>query len=119
MIRKAIQEAKKIKVYHVGNPMFRKDILKNGLEPRVGDSYGTHFQDKQDMFMGPVVFFSLDKNNLFDSTFDDDVWEINIPKDLLNYKEDPSMKFPMAYTKNKIDPKYLKLIHKGTGKSSW
>ena len=68
--------------------------------------------------MGPVIFFSIDKNKLFDSTYDDDLWEITIPKDMVIY-EDPSMKLPMVYTPNKIDKKYIKLIHEGTGEDNF
>jgi len=103
------------KAWHVGNPHFRKEILKNGLVPQIGASYSAHYDTDH---MGPVIFFSLDKNKLFDSTYDDDLYEINIPKNL-EYFEDPSMLLPNAYTKETIKPKYFKLIHKGTGESSW
>lgn len=33
------------KLYHKSNPVFRDKILKDGLEPRVGDSYSTFYTD--------------------------------------------------------------------------
>jgi hypothetical protein len=108
---KCLPRAEHNKAWHKANPLYRKSIEDNGLIAQIGGSYQCHYEEDN---MGKAVFFSLDEHGLFDSTYDDDVWEISIPLDLVMY-EDPSMKLPMAYTNACIDSKYLTLIHKGTG----
>lgn len=66
---------------------------------------------------GAVIFFSVDKKELFDSTYDDDVWEINLKG--IEIFEDPSMRHPMYYTTEKIPKNKIKLIHKGTGEDNF
>jgi hypothetical protein len=103
------------KGYHVSSPSFREAILSAGLLPKIGPSYLSHYEDKN---MGPAVFFSVDRNNLFDSTYDDDVWEITIPDGMCVF-EDPKMKHPMMFTFSAIGAECLKLIYRGSGESSW
>ena len=76
-------------VVHKSNPMFRDNILKDGLKAKSGEcyriyvGYGTKCK--------PAIFAtnSTNKRAWFDSTYDDDIWEINtemIP-DVMWYKD--------------------------------
>jgi hypothetical protein len=64
-------------VIHKSNPMFRDKIMENGLKVRAGEcykiyvGYGTKCR--------PAIFAtnSTNKRAWFDSTYDDDIWEIN------------------------------------------
>jgi hypothetical protein len=64
-------------VVHKSNPMFRDKILQDGLKVKAGEcykiyvGYGTKCK--------PAIFAtnSTNKRAWFDSTYDDDVWEIN------------------------------------------
>lgn len=64
-------------VVHKSNPMFRDNILKDGLRAKSGEcyriyvGYGTKCK--------PAIFAtnSINKRAWFDSTYDDDIWEIN------------------------------------------
>jgi len=64
-------------IVHKSNPMFRDKIIKNGLKVRAGECYK--------IFVGygvkckPAIFAtnSTNKRAWFDSTYDDDIWEIN------------------------------------------
>lgn len=102
-------------LYHVSNPINRKSILKNGLLPKVGDSYSAHYEGENEL--EPVVFLS--SKNDYDSTWDDDRWEIDVnqinPQKLfLDF--DRGMKNCYVYT-DVIPPTALKLIYKGNGKT--
>ena len=102
------------KFFHVSNPINRESIIQKGLLPSVGDSYRCHSESDNDLT--PVVFMS--KNNNYDSTWDDDRWEIDskyLDKNSIFNDFDPYMKDSFVYTKN-IPPKALKLIYKGSGK---
>ena len=101
-------------LYHVSNPCNRESILAQGLLPSIGDSYLAHYDDKPTL--GKVVFVCT--TNTYDSTWDDDRYEINISDEefkKLGFKSDNDVKDGL-YTSNVIKPKYLKLIYKGTGK---
>ena len=64
-------------VIHKSNPMFRDKIMEDGLKVRAGEcykiyvGYGTKCR--------PAIFAtnSTNKRAWFDSTYDDDIWEIN------------------------------------------
>ena len=102
-------------LYHVSNPANRKSILKNGLLPKVGDSYSAHYEGENEL--EPVVFLSS-KNN-YDSTWDDDRWEIDVnqinPQKLFR-DFDRNMKNCYVYT-DVIPPTALRMVYKGSGNS--
>ena len=106
-------------VIHKSNPMFRDDILRDGLRTKTGECYK--------IYVGygykcqPAIFAtnSTNKRAWFDSTYDDDIWEINtrmIP-DVKWYKDKHfgSVSKHMVTFQN-IPPDCLNLIKKGTGK---
>ena len=107
------------KLYHKGNPYFRNHILKEGLVPQVGDSYAMHWEGKKSREeLEPLVFlYDKDVYGEYDSTYDDDVWEIDRSKlDESKLKSDKGLEVAGIYTYSDVIPKSaIKLIHKGTG----
>ncbi|WP_152184419.1 hypothetical protein [Sulfurimonas indica] len=103
-----------INLYHVSNPIFRKKILREGLLPKVGDSYIAHYEEKN---IGPVIFVST--QNDYDSTYDDDRYLISLSDEefkVLEFKIDNEVQNGL-YTRHPIAKEKLELVHSGTGKS--
>jgi hypothetical protein len=104
--------------YHKSNPNNRESILKNGLIPKRGEQW---LEDTP--IKGKAIFAtnSSKEKDWFDSTYDDDVWQIDIFK-IPNIKWflDPNFKWDKnnkhIYTKHPIPVSALTLIKKGTGK---
>ena len=106
-------------VIHKSNPMFRDEILNNGLKTKTGECYKIYVG--YGIKCQPAIFTtnSTNKRAWFDSTYDDDIWEINtrmIP-DVKWYKDRHfgSITKHMV-TFQDIPPECLNLIYKGTGK---
>lgn len=99
-------------VYHKSNPFFRDLIDKEGLKIMKGDSYihqkiAVH-QQYLDMLQGE-----------YDSTYDDDIWEIDAKK-IPNVKwyDDKETSYSAhitVVTYQNIPRNAIKLIYKGTG----
>lgn len=111
------------KLYHKGNPKYRDDILKNGLEPRIGDSYSLFYTDNMGYTkdeLEPLVFL-YDRNiEEYDSTYDDDIYEIDTRKLDKDYLSKDKALPEYCYTyKSRIWPHAFKLIYKGTGKDNF
>ena len=109
-----------IKLYHKSNPLNRKSILLNGLIPTIGDSYAAHYDE--DVELIPMIFLYDNDIAKYDTTWDDDIYEINTK--FIN--KNKLVKDPDEYMYHKhgcygyigIIPKYaIKLVYKGTGKS--
>lgn len=64
-------------VIHKSNPMFRNKIMENGLKVRTGECYKIYVG--YGVKCKPAIFAtnSTNKRAWFDSTYDDDIWEIN------------------------------------------
>lgn len=109
-------------IYHKWNPLFRDIILKEGLKP----------QSKSDNWLsdtnikGKVLFAtnSSNKEDWFDSWYDDDVYEIKTCNLKNKWFEDPNFQDDF-FKKNKTDDKHIitfdyipvseiKLIYKGS-----
>jgi len=124
-------------VYHSSNPIFREKISKMGLMPKPkSDSWLENTPIK-----GEVIFAtnSDDKNEWFDSTYDDDIYKIDTSKISNKWYEDPNfskdkeeyvefggkkIKLPPRQGENfyiitfeKIPLNAIELIYKGTGES--
>ena len=104
------------KLWHKGNPYFRKDILKYGLIPKVGESYQLHWSKPKEQ-LKPLIFLYDKTIAEYDSTYDDDIWEIDTSK---LYKEcfdiDKGLTVDWVYTYSKNIPlDCIKLIYKGSG----
>jgi len=126
-------------IYHSSNPFFRNDILKDGL--KVKGKSETWLSDTK--IEGEVIFAtnSDKKEDWFDSTYDDDIYQIDTEKITNKWFEDPNfsndneqfavyngrkIKLPNNEYKNyhiitfeNIPVKAIKLIYKGTGNSEF
>lgn len=113
-------------VVHKSNPMFRDEILKNGLKVRVGECYQIYVnreqRDPNKIKCKPVIFAtnSTKKIDLFDSTYDDDIWEINtemIPDVKWCVDRHYGSKSNHIVTYQDIPREAITLIYEGTGDS--
>lgn len=111
-------------MYHKAPPSIRKNIKEEGLKTKVGNSYQGHWNgtDKEENLES--VIFAYDKNKkIYDTTYDDDIWEIDTSKlNKENWKKDPDEwiynKYgSLIYNKN-IPKDAIKLIYQGTGESN-
>ncbi len=104
-------------IYHKAHPKHRTRILSNGLQPYRGVQWPSNTDIE-----GDAVFAtnSADEKDWFDSTWDDDVWQIDTSK-IPNIKwfQDPNFKwgkFKHIYTSDTIPSEAIKLFREGTGK---
>lgn len=108
-------------IYHVSNPIYRKEIMKNGLKPKVGESYTIHVGHHNKIIPAIFATNSENKNYWFDSTYDDDVWKIDTTnlenKWFVDKHYIGGENYPHILTFEPISTKHIKLIYKGTGKS--
>jgi hypothetical protein len=125
-------------VYHKSNPIFRKMIKKQGLIPK-GKSE-TWLSDTK--INGKVIFAtnSINKDDWFDSTYDDDIYQIDTSKLKNKWYNDPNFtkkedwieynakKFRLPQNDNSykhvitfepIPASAIKLIYQGTGNSDF
>jgi hypothetical protein len=106
-------------VIHKSNPKFRDKIIEQGLKVRAGEcykiyaGYGTKCK--------PAIFAtnSTNKRSWFDSTYDDDVWEIDttMMPEIKWYKDrhyESSKKHIVTF--QDIPKEAIKLIYEGSGK---
>jgi hypothetical protein len=106
-------------VIHKSTPIFRESILKNGLQVKTGECYKLYVGWR--IKCEPAIFAtnSSNKRAWFQSTYDDDIWEINtemIP-DVKWYKDrhyDSKSKHIVTF--QDIPSEALRLIYQGTGK---
>lgn len=101
-------------IYHTSNPIFREKISKEGLVTQ-GKSAAWLSDTKID---GKVIFAvnSNNKNDWWDSTYDDDVYEINTTKLSNKWYNDPNFDLDdkRIITFENIPRDSIKLIYKGT-----
>lgn len=107
-------------LYHTSNPLFREKIKKEGLKPKVGNSYfwhwagsymdGKEIKSKKDLT--PYIFLS---KRPYDSTYDDDLWEVDV-SEITDIEKDPSGIIDTYVTQSEIPPYCLKLVYEGSGK---
>ncbi len=112
-------------VYHKSPPQVRDSVFKSGLLSSVGDCYKTYSENFSKEECVPAIFAtdSENKDEWFESTWDDDVWRINTKianvtwfKD--NHFDYKDYKNNYIVTFEDIKPEALKLIYKGTGESN-
>jgi hypothetical protein len=107
-------------VVHKSNPIWRENIELTGLQTYVGDCYQQHVGG--DVECKPSIFAtdSLDKKQMFDSTYDDDIWVINTECAGVTWYKDKHFEGGdykhHIVTFDNISPDCLRLIHKGSGK---
>lgn len=103
-------------VYHTSNPKHRNSIMKQGLIPKQ-ESWGNAIDSDYNKELGDKgAIFIVNGGEYYDSTYDDDVWEINT-NSLKNKWYKDNYVTGALYTLTPIDKNNIKLIYKGTGKS--
>lgn len=106
-------------VIHKSNPMFRDKINEIGLKARAGECYKIYAGYGEKCIPAIFATNSINKRASFDSTYDDDVWEIDtemIP-DVKWYKDkhyESSKKHIVTF--ENIPANAITLKHEGTGK---
>jgi hypothetical protein len=108
-------------VVHKSNPVWRENIEFTGLQTSVGECYQQHIGGDVECKESIFATDSLNKKDMFDSTYDDDIWLIDTEcAEVTWYKDrhfdNGDYKHHIVTFEN-ISPDCLKLIHKGTGKS--
>ena len=102
-------------LYHTSNPIFRDNIAKEGLIPK-GKSEAWLSDTKID---GEVIFVvnSDNKEDWFDSTYDDDIYRIDTSKLNNKWYVDPNFDLDdkRIITFERIPVDSIELIYKGTG----
>jgi hypothetical protein len=103
-------------VYHKSNPIFRDKISEEGLKPMKGDSYSLHSPEESAI---PAIFGYIGDIDYYDSTYDDDIWEIKSADDITWYIDNEvggNIKSAVM-TYDSISKDKIRLLYKGTGKS--
>jgi len=105
-------------LYHTSNPIFRDKISKEGLIPQ-GKSEAWLSDTKID---GKVIFAvnSDDKEDWWDSTWDDDIYRIDTDKLKNKWYVDPNfdLEDKRIITFENIPLNAIKLIYSGSGDSN-
>ena len=113
-------------VAHKSPPQWRKNIGLTGLQVSVGECYENHVMGLYGEWYTecqPAIFAtdSLNEEDMFDSTYNDDTWLIDTECAGVTWYIDAHFEFNdhnhHIVTFEDISPDCLKLIHKGTGKS--
>jgi len=101
-------------IYHTSNPYYRDQIAKQGLIPK-GKSETWLSDTKID---GEVIFAvnSEDKKDWWDSTYDDDIYQIDTNNLKAKWYVDPNFILDdrRIITFEPIPAKHLKLIYEGS-----
>lgn len=104
-------------VYHTSNPIFRDKICKEGLVPK-GKSEASWLSDTK--IDGNVIFTvnSNNKEDWFDSTYDDDIYRVDTSDINNKWYNDPNFNIQdkRIITFERIPISSIELIYKGTGK---
>jgi hypothetical protein len=113
-------------VVHKSNPVWRENIELTGLQVSVGECYENHAMGLYGEWYTecqPAIFAtdSLNEEDMFDSTYNDDTWLIDtecagVTWYIDAHFEGGDYKHHIVTFEN-IPPDCIKLIHKGTGKS--
>jgi hypothetical protein len=113
-------------VVHTSNPVGRDNIKLTGLQVSVGECYQVYVNRNEtnpDKIKCKKAIFatdSLKNRDMFNSTYDDDIWLINTECANVKWYKDKHFDYPDSkhiVTFENISPECIKLIHKGTGKS--
>jgi len=111
----------KEKVYHQSNPMFRNKIEEQGLKVRAGECYKIYAGYGEKCIPAIFATNSSNKRAWFDSTYDDDVWEIDTTKipNVKWYKDRHyESRSKHIVTFQDIPKEAIKLIYEGSGKDT-
>lgn len=101
-------------LYHTSNPHYRNKILKEGLIPKQ-ETWGKSFGSDMNKELGYTKAIFLKKDEPYDNTYDDDIYEVNTSILDNKFTKDKYVG-NSVYTLTPIKLEALKLIYKGTGK---
>ena len=113
-------------VVHSSNPSNRDNISTTGLQVSLGECYLIYADSNygEDDECVPAVFAtnSIKKKELFDSTYDDDVWVIDTERANVQWYKDAHFdggdtKHIVTFEDILVDA--IRLIYKGTGGDTW
>jgi hypothetical protein len=113
-------------VVHSSNPSNRENISTTGLQVSLGECYLIYADSNygEDEECVPAVFAtdSLKKKDMFDSTYDDDIWVIDTERAGVQWYKDAH--FEGGDTKHivtfeDVPADAVRLIYKGTGGDTW
>ena len=110
-------------VVHKSAPHWRENIELTGLQVGVGDCYQEYVGGDVECRESIFATDSTNEEDMFDSTYDDDIWVIDTECANVSWYKDKHFeggdyKYHIV-TFDDISPDCLKLIHEGTGKSWW
>ena len=109
-------------VIHSSNPLNRDSISKHGIKSSLGECYSIYadVNYKKGEKCIPAVFAtnSLKKRELFDSTYDDDLWVIDTEIANVQWYKDAHFGSEDKHivTFEDIPVESIRLVYKGTGK---
>jgi hypothetical protein len=109
------------KVFHQSNPMFRNKIEEQGLKVRAGECYKIYAGYGEKCIPAIFATNSSNKRAWFDSSYDDDVWEIDTTKipNVKWYKDRHyESRSKHIVTFENIPRDAIKLIYEGSSKDS-
>ncbi len=112
-------------VTHTSNPINRDSIMELGIKTTLGECYLIYADSNygEDEECVPAVFAtnSIKKKDLFDSTYDDDIWVINTEIANVQWYNDAHFEggdYKHIVTFEDIPVEAIKLVYKGTGGDS-
>ena len=107
-------------VVHKSNPVWRENIELTGLQVSVGECYQLHVGGDIECKEAIFATDSLKNMDMFQSSYDDDIWLINTECANVKWYRDKHFEggpYKHIVTFENISPECIKLIYKGTGKS--
>jgi hypothetical protein len=113
-------------VVHSSNPSNRDNISTTGLQVSLGECYLIYADSNygEDDECVPAIFAtnSIKKKDLFDSTYDDDIWVIDTERANVQWYKDAhfdggNTKHIVTFEDIPVDA--IRLIYKGTGGDTW
>jgi hypothetical protein len=113
-------------VVHSSNPSNRDNISTTGLQVSLGECYLIYADSNygEDEECVPAIFAtdSIKKKDMFDSTYDDDIWVIDTERANVQWYKDAH--FDGGDTKHIVTfedilEDAIRLIYKGTGGDTW
>lgn len=103
-------------LFHKSSIANRNSIRNNGLIPQVGSSYQSHWDTKKDL--KPLVFMYDATVCEYDTTYDDDIYRIDIEKlDKRKITFDPDRSMIGCYVYSAVIPNNCcSIVYYGTGR---
>lgn len=113
-------------VVHTSNPSNRDSIKDYGIRAVLGECYMIYADSNygEDEECVPAVFAtdSVKKKDMFDSTYDDDIWVIDTERAGVQWYKDAHFEggdYKHIVTFEDIPVEAIKLVSKGTGQDTW